>query len=100
MSPRILDVGRCPHCKQELERPPPRVCPACGGSLQKRFLSAGCLTTAPPPVLVASLLALAAARAGCAGEARAERAPERVVGGSASASEAPGERIALPARHP
>jgi len=53
MSPRILDVDRCPHCKSELEKPTPRVCPACGGSLQKRFLTAGCLSSAPPIVLAA-----------------------------------------------
>ena len=52
MSPRILDTKRCPHCKEVLPEPTPRVCPACGGSIQKRFLSAGCLTSAPPPVLL------------------------------------------------
>jgi predicted amidophosphoribosyltransferase len=53
MSPRILAVDRCPHCKSPLEKPTPRVCPACGGSLQKRFLTAGCLSSAPPIVLAA-----------------------------------------------
>lgn len=53
MSPRILPVATCPHCKAELPQPTPRVCPACGGSLQKRFLTAGCLSSAPPLVLVA-----------------------------------------------
>jgi hypothetical protein len=53
MSPRILEVDRCPHCKSPLAKPTPRVCPACGGSLQKRFLTAGCLSSAPPIVLVA-----------------------------------------------
>lgn len=53
MSPRVLDVARCPHCKGELPRPTPRVCPHCAGSLQKRFLTAGCLSSAPPLVLVA-----------------------------------------------
>jgi hypothetical protein len=48
MSPRVLEVARCPHCKAALEKPTPRVCPACGGSLQKRFLSIGCLSSAPP----------------------------------------------------
>jgi hypothetical protein len=53
MSPRILDVDRCPHCKEKLPKPTPRVCPSCAGSLQKRFLTAGCLTSAPPLVLAA-----------------------------------------------
>jgi predicted amidophosphoribosyltransferase len=53
MSPRILDVDHCPHCKGNLSKPTPRVCPQCGGSLQKRFLTAGCLTSAPPLVLAA-----------------------------------------------
>jgi len=48
---RVLDTSRCPHCKEPLERPTPRVCPSCGGSLQKRFLALGCLTSAPPVVL-------------------------------------------------
>jgi hypothetical protein len=64
VSPRILDLDRCRHCQAELERPTPRVCPACGGSLQKRHLAIGCLTSAPPPVLLlALLLALGAATA-------------------------------------
>jgi predicted amidophosphoribosyltransferase len=45
--PRVLDHRVCPHCKAELGQPPPRVCPACGGSLQQRYLTAGCLTTKP-----------------------------------------------------
>jgi predicted amidophosphoribosyltransferase len=53
MSPRILKVGQCPHCKAELPKPTPRVCPHCAGSLQKRFLTAGCLSSAPPVVLIA-----------------------------------------------
>jgi predicted amidophosphoribosyltransferase len=52
MSPRVLETKRCPHCKAELEHPTPRACPICGGSLQKRFLSIGCLTSAPPPVIL------------------------------------------------
>lgn len=47
MSPRLIDARQCPHCKAELGKPPPRVCPKCGGSLQQRFLKAGCLTSAP-----------------------------------------------------
>lgn len=57
MSPRVLETRRCPHCKAELSEPTPRVCPTCGGSIQKRFLSAGCLTSAPPPVILVCVLA-------------------------------------------
>lgn len=56
MSPRILDVERCPHCKAALPKPPPRACPECGGSLQKRFLSIGCLSSAPPLFLIGLLV--------------------------------------------
>lgn len=54
MSPRILDRSDCPHCGAELPDPTPRVCPDCGGSLQKRYLTWGCLSSAPP-VLLAGL---------------------------------------------
>lgn len=62
MSPRILDTDRCPHCDAELPKETPRVCPSCGGSLQQRYLSAGCLSSKPILLLVAagSLSALAA----------------------------------------
>jgi hypothetical protein len=60
MAPRILDVSRCPHCRGDLPRPPPRVCPACGGSLQKRFLAVGCLSSAPRVLLIVGLGALGA----------------------------------------
>ena len=53
--PRVLDVKRCPHCGAELENPPPRVCTECGGSLQQRFLQAGCLSSSP--VLIGFLFA-------------------------------------------
>jgi len=56
MSPRVLDTGRCPHCKAELARPTPRSCPSCGGSLQKRYLASGCLTSAPKLLLLGGLL--------------------------------------------
>lgn len=52
MSPRILKTGRCPHCDADVPRPTPRSCPDCGGSLQQRFLASGCLTSAPPPVIL------------------------------------------------
>ena len=51
MSPRIVESKRCPHCKAKLPEPTPRMCPECAGSLQKRFLSLGCFTTAPPLLL-------------------------------------------------
>jgi hypothetical protein len=60
MSPRILRATRCPHCRSELPHPTPRVCPDCGGSLQKRFLTAGCLTSAPPIVLAITALGFGA----------------------------------------
>ncbi len=47
MSPRVLDVDRCPHCKGVLTKPTPRVCPHCAGSIQARYPTAGCLTSAP-----------------------------------------------------
>ncbi|MEY2806979.1 MAG: hypothetical protein RIR65_1396 [Planctomycetota bacterium] len=51
--PRLLKARRCPHCKERLAQPPPRVCPACAGSLQQRHLALGCLTSAPKVVLAA-----------------------------------------------
>ena len=56
MSPRILKTGSCPHCHAKLEQPTPRVCPACGGSLQQRFLKAGCLSSAPKLLLFGAAL--------------------------------------------
>lgn len=53
MPPRLLDTQICPHCKAELPDPVPRVCPECGGSLQKRYLEAGCLTSKPVFLLAA-----------------------------------------------
>ena len=53
MSPRVIPFKRCPRCKEELEQPTPRSCPHCGASLQKRYLSWGCLTSAPPLLLLA-----------------------------------------------
>lgn len=49
---RILQLERCPHCKAELPKPVPRVCPECAGSLQRRYLSIGCLTSKPPLLLL------------------------------------------------
>lgn len=45
--PRLIKAGACPHCKQRLPRPLPRVCPSCAGSLQQRYLAFGCLSSAP-----------------------------------------------------
>ncbi len=55
MSPRLIEEDRCPHCGIELEDPKPRVCPSCMGSLQKRYLASGCLTSAPKLILFALL---------------------------------------------
>ncbi len=66
MSPRVLDVPNCPHCGAALPAPPPRICPECAGSLQKRHLAAGCLTSKPTLLLLALGAALLAARAGLA----------------------------------
>ncbi|QDU84566.1 hypothetical protein Pla163_16770 [Planctomycetes bacterium Pla163] len=57
MAPRILEVDRCPHCKADLERPTPRLCPSCGGSLQKRYLEAGCLSSKPVLLIAAGTAA-------------------------------------------
>lgn len=45
--PRILKAKRCPHCGAPLEQPPQRVCTSCGGSLQQRYLQAGCFSSSP-----------------------------------------------------
>ena len=51
--PRLLDTKYCPACRAKLPQPTPRFCPECAQSMQKRFLSWGCLTSAPPLVLFA-----------------------------------------------
>jgi hypothetical protein len=45
--PRLIEADRCPHCKAKLVKPLPRACPECGGSLQQRYLKAGCVTSKP-----------------------------------------------------
>lgn len=55
MSPRLIRDRDCPACGEALPEPKPRACPACGKSLQQRFLTAGCLTSAPPPLLLFAL---------------------------------------------
>ena len=58
MTPRILEFDRCPHCEAELPEETPRTCPTCGGSLQQRYLEAGCLSSKPMLFLIgAGLLA-------------------------------------------
>ena len=47
MSPRLLLVDDCPHCREELPERGLRTCPHCGGSLQQRYLRAGCLSSSP-----------------------------------------------------
>jgi hypothetical protein len=83
MPPRILDLDRCKHCKAELPHPTPRVCPTCGGSLQRRHLAIGCLTSAPPPLIAGWLLVCLASPRACTGP----RAPEAEL---AARSEAEG----------
>jgi hypothetical protein len=55
--PRLIDEKHCPHCRAELPVPKPRSCPRCAGSLNKRYLRIGCLTSAPPPILLLGGLA-------------------------------------------
>ena len=57
MSPRLLLVDNCPHCQEKLPERGLRTCPLCGGSLQQRYLRAGCLSSSP----VLLIFALAAA---------------------------------------
>lgn len=64
MSPSILKTRQCPHCKALVPEPTPRVCPQCAGSLQRRFLSIGCLSSAPPVVILALGLRALALHAG------------------------------------
>jgi len=52
MSPRVLKTRICPHCKADLAKPTPRSCPKCGGSLQQRYLKAGCISSAPKLLLI------------------------------------------------
>lgn len=51
--PRLIEDKRCPHCGTELPEPKPRVCPTCAGSLQVRYMRAGCLSSAPKLLLFA-----------------------------------------------
>ena len=60
--------GRCPHCKAPVPKDHGRSCLECGGSLQKRYLSIGCLTS-KPIILFALLLPWWATRASSSGDA-------------------------------
>jgi predicted amidophosphoribosyltransferase len=51
--PKLIEEPRCPHCGAPLPTPKPRVCPQCAGSLQQRYVKAGCLTSAPKLIAVA-----------------------------------------------
>ena len=51
--PRLIKSPFCPHCKAKLPVPKPAACPVCAGSINQRFLKIGCLTSAPPVLLVA-----------------------------------------------
>jgi predicted amidophosphoribosyltransferase len=50
--PRLIEQDWCPHCRARLPEPKPRACAECGGSLQQRYLKAGCLSSAPPAVFL------------------------------------------------
>ncbi|MBM3988017.1 MAG: hypothetical protein FJ294_08700 [Planctomycetes bacterium] len=54
--PPLIEEQHCPHCAAALPEPKPRVCPACGGSLQQRYLRLGCLSSAPKLVALGWLL--------------------------------------------
>ena len=49
--PRLIEASKCPHCGTHLPacepQDRPRVCPDCAGSLQQRYLRAGCISSAP-----------------------------------------------------
>ena len=77
MSPRVVERKNCPHCKAALPEPTPRVCPACAGSLQKRHLSLGCLSSAPPVVLALLGAAWALREVSEVGKRAVERASAR-----------------------
>ena len=55
--PRLIDQTRCPHCGAELPEERPRVCPECAGSLQQRYLRAGCISSSPVWLLLTWSLA-------------------------------------------
>jgi len=97
---RILKTKTCPHCRAALEQPTPRVCPVCGGSLQQRFFTAGCLSSAPP--LIAIALGAYALFAAVRTHAERTTAPARVVNEAPEAEREtqPIEHVANGARRP
>lgn len=110
---RILKTKTCPHCRAALELPTPRVCPVCGGSLQQRFFTAGCLSSAPPVILIAlgALAAFGSARdeAAHTESVPAESVPAESVSNGARSAELHGaeraparadEHVAIGARRP
>jgi len=54
--PRLIESRQCPHCGAKLPEPKPRICPSCAGSLQKRHLRVGCLSSAPKLVVIGAAL--------------------------------------------
>ena len=53
--PKLIDEDHCPHCRERLPEPKPRSCPNCAASLNQRYLKLGCLTSAPPPLILLAL---------------------------------------------
>lgn len=53
---KLIAEPNCPHCGLELPQAKPRSCPRCAGSLQQRYLRAGCLSSAPKLWLFAAAL--------------------------------------------
>jgi predicted amidophosphoribosyltransferase len=53
--PRLIKEANCPHCGAALPDPKPRSCPRCAGSLQQRYLRAGCLSSAPKLIAFVAL---------------------------------------------
>lgn len=92
--------GRCPHCKAEVPPDHGPVCVECGGSLQKRYLSIGCLTS-KPVVIFALLVPWWGAKA-CATRPAAERAASGAAAVEDAREDAPGadERADEPPRAP
>lgn len=51
--PKLIASKLCPHCGEKLPDTRPRVCPECMGSLQQRYLKAGCLSSGPTVLVLA-----------------------------------------------
>jgi hypothetical protein len=103
MSPRVLDTKQCPHCRGALERPTPRVCPHCAGSLQQRFFKFGCLSSAPPVLLVAGAVAwsiVSSAHRASARDAQIARDERATASADARACSDGPDVVAIEARRP